>query len=307
MGAPVTAVVLTHRRPRLATQVVRGLIEREGLAPDQILVVVNGEGGLADPRLAAQVHVLPLPHNLGPAGGYAAGLRHATARFAAPWLYVCEDDVGLFELPAPRLEAIIQRVQRLEAGGSPPVGGVVAFGRQLDPRTGVTVPHVPVRAVDDFDDVDLAVWGASLVSRRVVEAGILPDPDLFFGFEDFDFWLRVRRGGFRLLLDNQTSAAVADRVSYKAREQQLVGARPVNVHEPWRQYYNARNFFVLRRRYGHLGWTVSHLLKSARRLQLAPTLAHRRAILYGLRDGFRGRVGIEPRFTRTTGEWTQQS
>lgn len=30
----VSAVVLTHRRPRLATEVVRSLVEREGLLPN---------------------------------------------------------------------------------------------------------------------------------------------------------------------------------------------------------------------------------------------------------------------------------
>jgi hypothetical protein len=49
----VSAIVLTHRRPRLATAVVRSLIEREGLPPDHVVVVVNGSGGLDDAALEA--------------------------------------------------------------------------------------------------------------------------------------------------------------------------------------------------------------------------------------------------------------
>ena len=45
----VSAVVLTHRRPRLATAVVRSLVEREGLSADRVVVVVNGSGGSRTP------------------------------------------------------------------------------------------------------------------------------------------------------------------------------------------------------------------------------------------------------------------
>ena len=37
----VTAVVLTHMRPRLAGDVVRSLLAAEGFAPERIVLVVN--------------------------------------------------------------------------------------------------------------------------------------------------------------------------------------------------------------------------------------------------------------------------
>ena len=56
-----TAVVLTHLRPRLAGDVVRSLLDVEGLPPDRVIVVVNGEGGLDDPALEEQVRMVRLP------------------------------------------------------------------------------------------------------------------------------------------------------------------------------------------------------------------------------------------------------
>ena len=44
----VTAVVLTHMRPGLAGDVVRSLLDVEGVPPERLVVVVNGEGGLDD-------------------------------------------------------------------------------------------------------------------------------------------------------------------------------------------------------------------------------------------------------------------
>src|ERR1700689_2337095 len=77
VSSSVSAVVLTHRRPRLATAVVRSLIEQEGLPPDRVVVVVNGSGGLDDSTLESRVRLIRLPRNLGPAGGFAAGIEAA--------------------------------------------------------------------------------------------------------------------------------------------------------------------------------------------------------------------------------------
>ncbi len=300
--ADVLAVVLTFRRPRLATGVVRQLIEVEGLDPGQVLLVVNGDGGLEDPDLTRRIEVLRLPENVGPAGGFRQGLVHAT-RSPHRWFYLCEDDVGLFDLPTPRLARLVAEVEALEAGtaGGAQVGGVVAYGRCLDPRTGATRPF-PATEAKGLVDVDVAAWGASLVSRRVVEAGLLPDADWFFGYEDFDFWLSLRSAGFRLLLDGAAYRARADVVSQEGRSAAFATERPDDHDEPWRAYYVARNFFALRRRHGRPAWTLSHLAKSVRRMQLSGSRAERRATLAGLVDGARGRSGRNDSYLRTTGE-----
>ena len=111
VSSSVSAVVLTHRRPRLATAVVRSLIEREGLPPDRVVVVVNGSGGLEDPALESRVRLLRLPHNLGPAGGFGAGMEAVFADPSVDWAYLCEDDVGLFSLPSPRLADVVSRAE----------------------------------------------------------------------------------------------------------------------------------------------------------------------------------------------------
>lgn len=295
----VGAVVLTYRRRRLATQVVRGLIDQEGFDPSKVIVVVNGEGGLDDDRLAQAVEVIELPTNLGPAGGFRVGLEAAVAR-GVEWVYLCEDDIGLFDLPRPRLAGILERLACEPRNET--IGGVVAYGRKLDPRTGRSRPFVPGAGDGSFPEVDVAAWGASLVRCEVAAKGILPDDEWFFGFEDFDFWLKMRGAGYRLVLDGEAARDVADRVFYEQRDENLRTSRPIDAEEPWRRYYEARNFMALRQRHGRASWTRSHVLMTVRRAQLSPTWAHRRAAFHGLWDGLRGRLGMNPRYTRRTGE-----
>jgi len=92
----VTAVVLTHRRPRLAGDVVRSLLEDEGFPPQRVVVVVNGDGGLDDAALEASVQMVWLEDNFGPAAGFGAGILHAFADPNTRWLdqRIALDDKG---------------------------------------------------------------------------------------------------------------------------------------------------------------------------------------------------------------------
>jgi GT2 family glycosyltransferase len=301
----VCAVVLTHRRPRLATAVVRSLVQREGVPPDRVLVVVNGRGGLDDASLEASVRLVRLPRNVGPAGGFGAGMKIAFADPSVQWVYLCEDDVGLFSLPSPRLADVVRRAERQGGLPGPPLGAVVAFGRRFVGRGAHTVNLVPPANSLEFVPVDVASWGATLLARRVFDSGITPDPDWFFGLEDFDFFCRVRQGGFEVVVDPLSARAVADQQTSAGRAEALATDRPTDEHEPWRSYYHARNSVLLARRHGRPSWHVWHLAYSARHLQKATGRQERHAIIRGLWDGAMGRVGENPDFGRTEGELSE--
>ena len=298
--ATVTAVVLTYRRPRLAGDVVRSLLSEEHLLARQIIVVVNGDGGLDDPELEAAVRMIRLPVNTGPAGGFRAGLEAATADPGCRWIYLCEDDVGLFDLPTPRLASLITRIDAV-SGLHPALGAVVAYGRSFVGRGAHTVNVVPPLA--EFAPVDVACWGATLVARRVIDGGVLPDPDLFFGVEDFDFFCQVREAGWEVLVDGSAARAVADQQTNEGRDEAIRANRPNDAAEAWRAYYHARNSLELCRRHGRPSWIAWHVAYSVRHLQSAHSASERSAIVHGLWDGVRRRLGQNPNYGRKTGEY----
>lgn len=296
------AVVLTHRRPRLAQQVVESLLEGEGFAEPDVILVVNGEGGLADRGLEARLTVVRLDENLGPAGGFRAGLEAAFERPATRWAYLCEDDVGLFALPSPRVGRLVDEAAAWERSSGGRLGGVVAYGRDVDRRTGRTIPHDPISSAG-LEPVEVAAWGASLVSRRVVDADVLPDPAWFFAYEDHDFWLRVRAAGLEVTLDATTARAVNDLVSGAGREAAIADHRPTGATDPWRAFYQARNFVELSRRHGDWRWTLDHVMRTARRIQVARGgTPFARAALNGLASGLLGRLGRDDRYLPGRGE-----
>jgi GT2 family glycosyltransferase len=303
VASGVAAVVVTHKRPRLAGRLVRSLVDSEGIAKERIFVVVSGEGGLDDPDLESSVRMLRLESNLGPAAGFSKGIEEATADPATQWVYLCEDDVGLLPLGFPRVRDLLRRIEAYPT--AQPVGAVVAYGRVLDARTGNAVNLVPpAGSPEDLGTVDVAAWGATLLSRKVADAGLLPDPEWFFGFEDFDFFCRVREAGFSVLVDSMTARQVARHETTAGRADLQSGNRPTDSDESWRAYYVARNYFALARRHGSPSWILAHLVYSARRLQLSESRNERTAILHGLLDGARGLLGRNPRYLREVGELT---
>jgi hypothetical protein len=303
----VAAVVVTHKRPVLAGQLVRQLAEEEHFSKEHVIVVVNEAGGLDDPVLEASVKLIRLPRNDGPAAGFKAGMELAFSDPAIDWAYLCEDDVGLLPLGAPRVAGLLERIKAVgrpaPSGGARSVGAVVAYGRIFNRRTGHAANFVPPAGTPhDLAEVDVAAWGATLVSRAVYDAGVLPDTDWFFGFEDFDFFCRVRRAGYAVMVDALTARNVAEHETNAGRLELFEGNRPNDSEEPWRAYYVARNFFALARRHGSPSWYLAHLAYSVRRLQLAGSNAERRAIVKGFRDGLRGKLGKNPAYVREVGE-----
>ena len=219
----VTAVVLTHRRPHLAGNVVRGLLENEGFPPERVVVVVNGSGGLDDPELEASVQMVWLAENFGPAAGFGAGMLHAFADPDTKWAYLCEDDIGLFGLPFPRVASLVQRLEADAALAE--TGAVVAYGRRFVGR-GHSENVVPGDDERALVPVDVAAWGATLLSRQVVERGVLPDTEWYFGYEDFDFFCRVRAAGLQVLVDPTTARVAAHVQTTEGRDGAMAGVPP---------------------------------------------------------------------------------
>ncbi len=294
------ALLLTHDRPRLATRSVQMLLTDEMLGPEEIFVGING-----DPRpysaLESECTLIPLGANHGPAGGFARLFRIALERTSSDFFYVCEDDICLLSLPADRLPLLTATLESFRETGLP-IGGIAAYARTLDWKTGATTPHEPASDAR-FVFADAAAWGATLVDRRLLEAGVMPDESFFFGYEDFDFWLTANKSGFKLLVDQSAERAISKQVTQAERGAIFVAERPDDSNDAWRRFYEARNFCLMAVKHGNRRWLPYHLAKSVRRFQLSGDRDARRAIVMGLFDGLRGRSGIDARYLRKTGEF----
>jgi GT2 family glycosyltransferase len=267
------AVVVTYNAPEAVAQCVAA-VAAQTRSVAEILVVDNASetpvGGSSDRQ--PPVHVLRLPENTGPAGGYAAGLR-AFLDTDFSWVWLLDDDC------TPRPDTLAAQLRRATEAPVP----TTVLATMVDRDTGSVV--------------NTHGWCGVLVPREIVAAVGVPIEGLFWWAEDTEYiqW-RIPRAGFALERDD----AVVE-VSLRRAER----SKPA-----WKFYYEARNqvFYRLRvQRQPETGLRQRHLKMRVRTWRAARTvtkLAGRAVlrepegrvrklgmVLRGAADGLRGRLG----------------
>jgi hypothetical protein len=297
-------VLITFRRPDALADHL-DVLTRQTRKLDRLVVVDNAPDPanerLLESASAAAVdrEYLPLPENLGPAGGIAHGLRHVLATGGDDdWALLLDDD------NPPRVDTLFESLltfalaQRTEHDD---VAGVGVIGSRLDPRRGVLVRFDddqlvgPLR-VDYVGGGQFPVLSVDAL-RRV---GVF-DEQLFFGFDDLEFGLRVRDAGLRLLIDGDLARWAREhfgRLGHNPAQPRLTQAA-----DPWRRYYSLRNLLFILRAHGcrraALRVTLSAgLAKSITLSVRQPRLAlpYLRLTIRAVVDGWTDRLGrtVEP-------------
>jgi glycosyltransferase involved in cell wall biosynthesis len=296
-------LLITYRRPaelaqtlaRLATQSRRldrlVVVDNHPTPENRELVRAAAAAGTAADYVGA-------PENLGPAGGIALGVR-AIDQFAADqdWIVLLDDD----NPPATSslledLEAFGERIRRQDSS----TGAVGLVGARFDPRAG-RLRRVPDTELVDGVAVDY-VGGGQFPFYRVEAVRAVGNfrEDLFFGFDDLEYGLRLRAAGYAVYAHGALWRE-------ERRRQGRLGltVRPAaGVSEPsWRRYYSLRNLIAILRSSGNTRGAlrvtlVTGLAAPALNLARRPRLAARNLALNAraCRHAWTGRMGrtVEP-------------
>lgn len=243
--------------------------------------------------------LIELDSNEGIAAAQNTGIRLALARGASRILLMDHDS-----LPGPDMvTTLVAVLRKLVAEGN----RVAAVGpRYLDPRQNNPPPFIRVRGgrlhrlpcpdAQTVQSVDYLIASGSLIPREALEHVGLMNDALFIDYVDIEWGLRAADRGYR-------SYGVCG-----ALMQHDLGGEPIVVfgmakpnHSVSRHYYLFRNAAWL---YLHSpvprGWKFVDGYRLVLRfgfytLFARPRTAHIRAMLCGLRDGVRGRLGPAPR------------
>jgi len=269
MKAPKTpstcAVIVTFERPRLLTRCLEA-VAAQSSPPETILVVDNASRDRTRELLSSEsrsrrgLSVLSMRENLGPAGGFAAGLERALDG-DAELFWLMDDDV----LPA---EDCLERL--------------VSCAR---------THHAQMVFPSIFDEnrrpADYPGWSGVLLAREAVRRGGVPRSDLFWWIEDTEYlqWRLPRLHGV------PSCRCPTARVEHGLPSRH--GPKPA-----WKYYYEVRNTLHYRLRIQDTSWRrrgarmlVVTLRSSARALLEPGRLSKLRMVLRGVRDGLTGRLG----------------
>jgi glycosyltransferase involved in cell wall biosynthesis len=288
------AFVTTHHRPGVLRNTLERLL-RQTRPPAYILVIDNGSGPEAGAVTRGfeptRVGYHRMGYNSGPAGAGAYGLRRL-ADEGFDWILCGDDD------DPPLTDDTVERLLRVVETAEPPLGMVGATGTPWDWSQGRRVLRfaLPERGICYVD----VVGGSKLpiVSRAVVDQVGVPNPALFFGYDDFDYCLRIRRAGFRIAIDAELFRQYVGALQPEQRKSRPRGT-PRPRDEIWRQYYSTRNYIhFMRREFGNERLAFREAVNSLLRIVVGWTqgieygAAFTRLQLWAVVDGYRGKLGL---------------
>jgi GT2 family glycosyltransferase len=312
-SARIYGVLVTFERPETLAETL-GRVSAQTRQFDRLIVVDNGMAQPAESVTKAHasshrgVEYVSTQANIGPAGGFALGMRDILETASDDdWIFLLDDD------DPPFFDDAIEGAARFaleQTARDQRTAGVGISGGRFDPRRGRVV-RVGDDEIHGSVPVD-HITGGGLPAYRVGslrEVGVMR-PELFFGFEELDMGLRLTRAGYKLYADGD---AWMERKSVK-RQAGLLPPEEVSARraastswragEPsWRRYYSLRNLIQILRESGH-GLAAARVSLTRGVLKpLANLLVSPRRAIVSLRlgwravyDGWAGRTGrtLEP-------------
>lgn len=287
---------MTFRRAEVLAATLDSLARQT--APLHSLVVVDNdtEETARQVAAAAGAEYLATGENLGPAGGLAAGILHVLESASEnDWVLFLDDDD-----PPPDDDTIRSLVAIIEAADPAlRLGATGLVGARYNPRSGQPerVPDNDLRGPVEVDWIGGGQF--PLYSVRAVREVGPPDNALFFGFDDLEYGLRLRRQGWRLRVDGNSwlQARTSAGRTNRSRSELRAGA---TANAPWRSYYSNRNLLLIASDYGtrrgRAHAAVRSLARAARDGARSETRARGGATALGTLHGLRGVRGrkVEP-------------
>jgi GT2 family glycosyltransferase len=288
------AFIITYKRTSILRETISALCNQT-LPPEKILLIDNDPEQSAK-QIISNDYAVSLSYysagmNSGPAGGAYWGLKRL---FEEGWdwvLWVDDDDPPSAH---NQLETICRLTEQASIAGK--VGMVGAAGVLFD-RSQWLIHRIPDSNLKGILEVDMIAGNQfPMVHRLVYEAGILPNPDLFFGFEDLDFGIRLRNAGFRILVDGCELKRLRHRFNKFGNEKSR--GQQKSIKHLWREYYSIRtlNLMLNSRRYNIVWFRFLSrcLLKVVVGFRYGWTYGKMQTIfvMKGWWDGWKGNLGM---------------
>ena len=296
----LSGVLVTYRRPEQLTATL-GALQAQTRPLDRLVVVDNAPTALGREivRVAfPDAEYVAASGNTGPAGGIATGMDLLLeGADDADWIVTLDDDdppadVQVF---ATLMDYAVDITRR-----DPRVAGVGVEGQRFDRRRGRIV-WVPDDAL--VGDVSVDYIGGDFFPcysvRAIRDAGTFRR-DLFFGFEELEYGLRMRSAGYSLYAPGPVFHS--SRATNGDLGKDLVPSRALG-RVTWRRYYSLRNLLWILRDHGWLGaalrvTVIVGIAKPLANVFVDPRLALRHLVLNARAclDAWTGRMGrtVEP-------------
>jgi GT2 family glycosyltransferase len=234
--------IMTYQR----TEVLADTVERifnQSLAPEKLLIVDNSSDRRTREFVLRsndyRLEYYAVGYNSGPAGAAKIGLEKLTAE-GYDWIYWGDDDD-----PPTFVDTFEKLFEIIVSSSNENTGIVGAVGQFFNNKTG-KIERVPNRLIATSGSLSVdSIAGNQMmiVNANLIKSGVLPDPDLFFGFEELDFCIKTKRKGFEILVSNDLFRRAREKYSRVEYRKPFYNRRSLKALT--REYYSCRNMIAI--------------------------------------------------------------
>lgn len=238
MSVRLGGFIITYNRPKIVCESIK-IVFAQTSAPEFLWIIDNSENLNTDHAIASlldsRIKYYHMGYNAGPAGAAAKGLE-LCVQDGADWIYWGDDN------DPPEFNDIFEKLLLIRFH-NPYCGILGAVGHFFDHKKG-EIKRIQSRLLERKESLEVESVAGNmnmLVHRDIVNAGVFPDKDLFFGFEELDFCLKAKRRGFTILVHCELFLRLRQKHNRTNFE------RPIYVKKlnPVREYYSLRNLLLI--------------------------------------------------------------
>jgi GT2 family glycosyltransferase len=235
------AFIMTYQRNSTLENTIHDLLEQT-FPPQKILIIDNdpdqGASVVAEKLSNLPVAYYAVGYNSGPAGAAKIGLE-ILAKEGYDWIgWIDDDDPPVFN---DTFEMLITL-----AKSKINCGCVGTVGQRFNRKNGLIIRVSDSELEGNgFIEVDNIAGNMCKIvnAKAILDKKVLPAADLFFGFEELDFDLRLQNAGYRLLTDR--GIYKKHRVYYNRTNLEIKRGIKKPTHRLWREYYSTRNSLMV--------------------------------------------------------------
>ena len=248
----IAAFVMTYERPVILKDTLTRIFN-QSLPPEIVMVVDNSSSSDTHDMVISlfpEVVYHKVGYNSGPAGAAKLGLEKL-ASMGFNWIYWGDDD------NPPRDHDVFRRsvdcIQNLISQNIK-IGVFGGKGGNFNRLTG-RIKSLSNKELLEAEllEVDTVPGGHDMfVNSQVVKQGVLPDERLFFGFEEFDFCLRVRSASYKIYVDAEKWLEEREKAGRGQLDYRWTARSFGNPQVISREFFSARNllFIFYKKRFG---------------------------------------------------------
>ncbi len=247
MSAQYAVVIVTCNRERLLRECVAHAMNQTS-RPTCLIIVDNASKDGTKAYLQSldqgdSLEIIYLSHNIGGAGGFAAGMERAMQKNVECVLMIDDDAILAEDYMEKILAARCKYPQYKAFAGTVETGGEIdAFHRRNLRKAGLLMKTMQEETYkQDYFTCDIASFCGMVADTSLIKQMGLPHAEYFIYFDDTEYSLRIRQVSRFLVVTN---------AKLEHKKENRIQNDPRRYE--WKDYYAIRNRILMVKEHGNL-------------------------------------------------------